>query len=418
MTTWRTSRRIALVSEHASPLAALGGVDAGGQNVHVAALAEHLARRGHDVTVYTRRDDPRLPRVVPVRAGLEVVHMDAGPATAVSKDELLPFMGQFAAELERSWETRRPDVVHAHFWMSGMASLSAARPLGVPVVQTFHALGVVKRRQQGRKDTSPPSRVATEAMLVEDVDHVVATCSDEVFELARLGGDRARITVVPCGVDLVHFRPEGPRERPRRRRRVVVLSRLVERKGIGNVIEALASVPDAELVVAGGADATDLRHDPEAHRLLELARRCGVADRVELRGRVGREDVPALLRSADVVACAPWYEPFGIVPLEAMACGRPVLATAVGGLTDTVVDGVTGVHVPPRRPDRIAAALVELLEDPVRRAEMGRAGRARVQERYGWERVAAATEATYERVRARTARGLAAASQRAGGEVT
>ena len=169
------------------------------------------------------------------------------------------------------------------------------------------------------------------------------------------------------------------------------------------MIEALADVADTELVIAGGTDSVGLQHDREARRLVELAHRHGVADRVELRGQVGRDTVPALLRSADVVACAPWYEPFGIVPLEAMACGRPVLATAVGGLTDTVVDGVTGVHVPPRRPDRIAVALTELLGDPARRAAMGRAGRERVQARYGWARVAAATAATYERVLARSA---------------
>jgi len=395
--------RVALVSEHASPLAVLGDVDAGGQNVHVAALAEHLAARGHRVSVYTRRDDRALPAVVELGSGIDVVHIDAGPPTTVPKDQLLPFMGDFAEQLRRAWRRHRPDIVHAHFWMSGTASLTAGRDVGIPVLQTFHALGIVKRRHQGDKDTSPPGRIAVEAKLVRDVDHVIATCSDELFELIRLGGDRARISIVPCGVDIDRFCPEGPAEPRTASHRVVVVSRLVERKGIGNMIEALASVADTELVIAGGTDSVGLQHDREARRLAELAHRHGVADRVELRGQVGRDAVPALLRSADVVACTPWYEPFGIVPLEAMACGRPVLATAVGGLTDTVVDGVTGVHVPPRRPDRIAGALTELLGDPSRRAAMGRAGRERVQARYGWARVAAATAATYERVLARSA---------------
>ncbi len=154
--------RIAMISEHASPLAALGGVDAGGQNVHVAALSEALARRGHHVTVYTRRDATELPARVRVGQRLEVVHVDAGPARHVPKDQLLPYMGQLAAGVAADWARRPPDVVHGHFWMSGLAALDAARRADaghrVPVLQTFHALGTVKRRHQGAEDTSPPER--------------------------------------------------------------------------------------------------------------------------------------------------------------------------------------------------------------------------------------------------------------------
>ena len=153
-----------MVSEHASPLATLGGVDAGGQNVHVAALAAALARRGASVVVHTRRDDPALPRRVRTGQGVTVDHVPAGPAEVVSKDTLLPYMDAFAADLHRQWSRRRPDVVHAHFWMSGYAALEAARPLGIPVVMTFHALGVVKRRHQGSRDTSPPERLDVEQL--------------------------------------------------------------------------------------------------------------------------------------------------------------------------------------------------------------------------------------------------------------
>ena len=390
--------RIAMVSEHASPLAVLGGVDAGGQNVHVAALARALARRGVEVVVHTRRDGPGLPARVPFAPGVTVEHVDAGPPEPLPKDELLPFMPAFAAALERAWRERPPDAVHAHFWMSGMAALDAAAPLGVPVVHTFHALGIVKRRHQGHKDTSPPERLAIEARIAREADHIVATSTEEVFELTRMGASRARITVVPCGVDLGLFQPGGPAEPRRLRHRAVVVSRLVERKGIGNVITALAEVPDTELVVAGGPEAGRLGADPEARRLAELARRAGVADRVELRGRVDRASVPALLRSADLVVCVPWYEPFGIVPLEAMACGVPVVASAVGGLVDTVVHGLNGVHVPPREPAAVAAALRALLADPERRAAMGRAGLRRAR-RYAWDRIARSTLAVYRALR-------------------
>jgi D-inositol-3-phosphate glycosyltransferase len=391
--------RIAMVSEHASPLAVLGGVDAGGQNVHVAALATSLAARGAEVVVHTRRDDPELPRRVPLATGVEVDHVAAGPPTEVPKDELLPWMPAFAADLREQWIADPPDVVHAHFWMSAVAALDAVAGLGIPVVHTFHALGTVKRRHQGSRDTSPARRIELERSVAARVDRIVATCSDEVFELSRMGAGRRRITVIPCGVDLQRFTATGPAEpRDPGLHRIVAACRPVERKGIADVVRALRDVADTELHVAGGPDSAALDADPEACRLRALASELGVADRVVLRGRLGRDEMPALLRSADVVVCAPWYEPFGIVPLEAMACGVPVVATAVGGQIDSVVHGVTGLHVPPREPAALAAALAELLGDAPRRAELGRAGRQRARQRFGFDRIAAATLRVYEDV--------------------
>jgi glycosyltransferase involved in cell wall biosynthesis/phosphoheptose isomerase len=388
--------RISMVSEHASPLAVLGGADAGGQNVHVAALSQAMARRGAEVVVHTRRDDPGLPEYVQLSRGVLVHHVDAGPPEQIPKDDLLQHMPEFARRLEEAWRHHQPDVVHAHFWMSGHASLPGARVLQVPLVQTFHALGHVKRRYQGEKDTSPPQRLAIERELTATVDHVVATCTDEVFELVRLGAASGRLTVIPCGVDLERFRPDGPSE-PRRQGmlRLLTIGRLVERKGIGNVIEALGHVPDAELIVVGGPAREDLHRDAEAQRLLRIARDLGIDDRVELRGRVSRDDLPALIRSADALVAVPWYEPFGIVPLEAMACGVPVVASAVGGMIDTVVDGVTGVHAPPRDPDRLAELLRAVLGDPAAREAWGRAGVRRARRLYDWNRIAAATLDVY-----------------------
>jgi glycosyltransferase involved in cell wall biosynthesis len=387
--------RIAMVSEHASPLAALGGVDAGGQNVHVHALACALGRAGHQVVVYTRRDDRDLPRRVRIEPRVEVVHAPAGPPAPIPKDDLLPHMPALGEWLAAEWRRTRPDVVHAHFWMSGLAALHAARPLGIPVLLTYHALGAVKRAQQGVKDTSPRARIDAERMLARAVDRVVATANEEVFALLRMGASRDRISLVPCGVDLSCFCPGGRRERRGVRPRVVVVSRLVERKGIGNVVEALTRLPDVELVVGGGPDRDGRARDPDLRRLAALAAELGVADRVELRGRVARADVPALLRSADAVVCTPWYEPFGLVALEAMACGVPVVATAVGGLVDTVVDGRTGFHVPPRDPGAIAAAVSALLADPARARQLGAAGCVRARARYGWPTIAEETARAY-----------------------
>ncbi|HYT09810.1 MAG TPA: glycosyltransferase [Mycobacteriales bacterium] len=393
--------RIAMVSEHASPLAAVGGVDAGGQNVHVDALSRTLARAGHEVSVYTRRDSAELPPSVRTGDGVLVEHLDAGPAEPLPKDALLPYVRDLGTELAARFATDPPDLVHAHFWMSGLASLAATRGPDVPVlpvVQTFHALGVTKRRFQGRHDTSPAARIRVERALARDVARVIATSSEESSALVRLGAARHRITVVPSGVDVQQFTPEGPAAQRGPRLRVLSIGRLVPRKGFDTVIRAMAAVPDAELLIAGGPAAEGLADDPEARRLRRVAGRFGVADRVRLVGAVPRPDMPALLRSADLVVCAPWYEPFGIVPLEAMACGVPVVATAVGGFVDTVVDGATGTLVPPRRPDALAVAMRKLLSEPFWREAYGTAGVDRARSRYSWERIGGDTATVYEQV--------------------
>lgn len=390
--------KIAMVSEHANPLAALGEADAGGQNVHVAELSAALTRAGHDVTVYTRRESLDEPLEVRAPQGYGVVHVPAGPPRKEPKDRLLPYMGEFGSFLRDRWAADRPDVAHAHFWMSGLATALAASASGTPVTQTFHALGVVKKRYQGDQDTSPADRIRLERIIGRQAGRVIATCSDEVFELARLGVPRSRISVVPCGVDLGRFSPDGPTARRRERHRLVAVGRLVPRKGFDIAITALAQLPDTELVIAGGPERGRLSQDPEAARLRELADRLGVGDRVRWPGQVSREDMPALLRSADAVVCTPWYEPFGIVPLEAMACGVPVVAAAVGGLTDTVVDGVTGLLVRPHQPKELASRVRRLLDDPALCHAYGTAGHDRAVARYSWDRVAADTLRAYHKL--------------------
>lgn len=387
---------VALVSEHASPLAVLGGVDAGGQNVHVARLAGALADRGHRVTVYTRRDSPEPPDEVVLRPGVRVRHVPAGPPRHVPKDALLPYMPAFGDHLAGQWRERAPDVVHSHFWMSGLAALRATRELGLPLAHTYHALGTVKRRHQQDSDTSPRSRVADETAVGEGCHRVIATCRDEVTELGRMGITERKIDVVPCGVDTARFTPDGPAaDHGTRRPLLLQLGRLVPRKGAEVSIAALARLPEARLVIAGGPSADRVDQDPEVRRLRGLARAAGVTDRVSFTGGVRCEDVPQLLRAADVVLCPADYEPFGIVPLEAMACGTPVVATAVGGQLDTVSDPDCGRLVPPRDPAALARAVGELLLDGAVRAACGAAGRRRVLARYGWEQVAAGTEAVY-----------------------
>jgi D-inositol-3-phosphate glycosyltransferase len=396
--------KIDMISEHASPLATLGGADAGGQNVHVAALACALARQGHEIRIFTRRDDPDLAEAVLLAPGVTVEHVPAGPAQPVPKDELPANMPGFANWLSWRWTGDPPDVAHAHFWMSGLAAVTAAARCGVPVVQTFHALGRVKRRYQAAADTSPPQRVSVESSVGQSADAIIATCTDEVRELGAYGVASDRTYVVPCGVDCTHFRPDGPAARlpgvpGAPEPRILTLGRLVPRKGVDTVIAALAGVPDARLLVAGGPPAPLLAQDPEVRRLRGIADSAGVAGRVTFLGQVAHDDVPALLRTVDVVVLDPWYEPFGLVALEAMACGAPVVVSAVGGHLDTVPDGIVGLLVPPQDAAALAERLRQLLADPAMRAALGRAGVARARSRYSWDRIAADTLAVYAAVR-------------------
>lgn len=383
--------RIAMISEHASPLGD------GGQHTHVADLSAALAEQGHEVRVYTRRDDPAMAEEVDTAGGIRVVHVPAGPAHVVAPDLLLPYMGEFARWLEKHWQEGpwRPDVAHAHFWTSGLAAVTAAKQIGIPVVQSFHELGEVPSAH----GAAGPSRSGYERALGRAVDRVVANSQDEVQGLVRIGVPRARLTVVPAGVDSMRFSPEGPAvERDPERPRILSVGRLVERKGFGDVIQAMRYVPGAEVVVVGGPPADQLKADPGARSLRALAERFQVADRFRLVGEVPFRDLPRWYRSADLVVAAPWQEQFEASALEAMACGVPVVGTTVGGLTETVVDGLTGDLVPARDPRALGGALRRLVNDKVRRFAYATAALDRARQAYSWKRVASQIGSVYSTV--------------------
>jgi D-inositol-3-phosphate glycosyltransferase len=383
-----------MVAVDASPLAESGSGLSGGLNVHVAELSRALAGRGHEVRVYTRRDAAKPARDVSLLAdGVTVERVSTGPAKPLSEQELLPHLGDFGRRLAELWhdESRRPDVIHAHLYTSGLAALTATAKTRIPVVETFHFLASVRKKHEGDNASGPEPRAGLERQLGRLADRVIAQSEDEVAELGRLGVNRADLVVVPPGVDLDQFRPDGPAmDRDPDRRRILGVGRLVERKGFADLVMALRRVPDAELVIVGGPDKA-----PEAKRLKGLAERGGVADRLRLVGPVSHKDLAAWYRSADVLACAPWYEPFGLSPLEAMACGVPVVAYSVGGIAESVIDGVTGTLVPPRDVNALAAALRDLLGDQVRRMSFASAAADRVRSRYTWDRTAFEVERVY-----------------------
>jgi len=389
--------RIAMISEHASPLPT-GEAGAGAQQRHVAELSAALAQLGHDVRVYTRRDDPDLPAIVKTGEGVRVVHVPAGPAEVLPDEQLLSHMGDFARWLQTEWHDTDwlPDVAHAHFWTSGLATVTAARQVGIPVVQSFHELGAAEAPHDG------PSRTGYERALGRAVDRVVVQTQDEVRGLVRLGVPRSQCTVVPAGVDSERFTPEGPAvERDPERPRILSVGHLVEHKGFGDVIQAMRLVPGAEYVVVGGPPPAQLGTDPQAKRLRALAERCQVADRFRLIGSVPGRDMPRWYRSADLLVAAPWQEQFELAPLEAMACGVPVIGTAIGGINETVVDGLTGDLVPARDPRALGGALRRLINDKVRRFAYATAALDRARQAYSWKRVAAQLGAVYAAVSGR-----------------
>ena len=403
--------RIALISEHASPLAAIGSVDAGGQNIYVLNVAKCLARAGHHVDVLTRRDDPELPAAVDVRPGMRVLHLPAGPASFVPKEGLLRHMPAFASAARELFHNSIDyDVIHANFFMSGLVGLRLKEIFGAPLAVTFHALGLVRQEHQGPDDRFPPVRVDIERCIVHKADRLIAECPQDRDDLRRLYGARTdRIATVPCGVDLDEFAP-GCKAAARRELGladdefvILQLGRMVPRKGVDNVIRALGRIgPDvkARLLVVGGESAEpDPRLTPEIGRLRRLAEACGVAARVTFTGQRQRHELQACYRAADVFVTTPWYEPFGITPLEAMACGTPVIGGAVGGIKHSVLDGITGFLVPPRDPETLAERLRQLHDHPWLGQAMGRSGVRRVRALFTWERVADELADVYESIR-------------------
>ena len=405
------SRRIAMISEHASPLGCLGGVDSGGQNVYVAQVARHLAAFGYQVDVFTRRDDAKLPEVAICSPGVRVVHVSAGPTRFVPKEELLPFMDRFR---ERMFQFCRRhaieyDLLHAHFWMSGLVAAEIKRRREIPFVMTFHALGRVRRLHQRDADRFPEERIAIEHRLVKEADCLVAECpQDEDDQIRLYGARRAKIRLVPCGFDKGELWPVA-KSKARRHLGldpcepiVLHVGRMVPRKGVDNAIRGFARLVrdhdvSARMVIVGGeSDDPDPVLTPEIGRLQQIAAEEGVADRVRFVGRKGRTELKYYYSAADAFVTTPWYEPFGITPIEAMACGLPVIGANVGGIKYSIRHGETGYLVPPNDPDSLGQRLAQLVKQPQLLQRFSANGIERVNRLFTWRRVSAQIAEVYE----------------------
>ena len=406
-------KRLALISEHASPFGVLGGVDSGGQNVYVGQLAKHLAAMGYAVDVFTRRDHTLLPEIAEWVEGVRLIHVPAGPAVPIRKEDLLPLMEEFTAYVLQfcKCQSISYDLIHANFWMSGLVAADVKQQLGIPFVMTFHALGRVRRLHQGKADEFPDARFAIEDRLAAEADIIIAECPQDEADLCELyHADSNKIRLVPCGFNPTEFEPlSKPLARvalglPADARVLLQLGRMVPRKGVDNVIRSLAYLTHehqmaAQLLVVGGDlyDA-DVRIVDEVSRLQTIATETGVADRVTFVGRQGREVLKYYYSAADVFITTPWYEPFGITPIEAMACGTPVIGAQVGGIKFTVRDGETGYLVPPNDPMALADRLAHLYQQPALMERFRQQAIARANELFTWQTVATAMASVYEQV--------------------
>ncbi len=456
-------KRLAFISEHASPLATLGGVDSGGQNVYVAQTACALTRLGYTVDIFTRRDDRNQPTIVHWQPGVRVIHVEAGPPHFVCKEELLALMDEFTEWMVRFIQKESggkgtknglvnaatkgsngvhsvPEdsptpiyaLVHAHFFMSALVASRLKQRLGLPYVVTFHALGKVRLQHQGKADAFPPVRLAIEEMVVREADRIIAECPQDRSDLIELyQAAPEKLTVIPCGCNLDEFYPV---DRPLacsvlgldpRKKYLLQLGRMVPRKGVETVIRGFAhylrrqqaastssastgsasgstlaaastgSAAALELLIVGGEEDPET---PEIKRLQAIAVEEGIQGCVRLLGRRDRDLLKYYYSVAEFFITVPWYEPFGITPLETMACSIPVIGSAVGGIKFTVKDQETGLLVPPQDPVALAAAIGTLLHDPATLAQMRVNALQRVRKEFTWEKVAGQLDKVYQAV--------------------
>ncbi|HEY3110924.1 MAG TPA: glycosyltransferase [Chloroflexota bacterium] len=405
--------RVAMVSVHGCPLDMLGSREVGGMQLYVRELSRELARLGVSVDVFTRKTRPDLPRVVAFGERARVVHLDAGPQQRIDKNTVVQHLPAFIENLERFNEREgiRHQVVHSHYWLSGWVGQRLGELWRIPHVTMFHTLGRIKNYANthagGRRGVLETSmRIEIERRVSRGADAIVASTEAERQSLVEQYGARAeRIAVMPPGVDLQLFAPvdRGVARAALGLSGEVLLfvGRIDPVKGLDTLLEAIALLrhrPGLQLLVAGGAGAAHAADPDEAH-LRGLARKLGVADRVLWLGPVEQERLPLYYSGADVCVVPSRYESFGLVALEALACGAALVASRVGGLPSIVRDGENGLLVPWRTPAEFAGRIEQLLNDPELAARLRRAARPSMA-RFSWAATARRVIGLYDELSA------------------
>jgi len=413
------SLRVAMLSVHTCPLAALGGKETGGMNVYVREVSRELGRMGVAVDVFTRSQNASIPRVVQLGEGARVIHLPAGDEAPMARERVYDHLDEFVDGVE-AWRIAGSidyDLIHAHYWLSGVAALTLKARWSAPVLQMFHTLGRLKNRvARSAAELEPRVRLEEETRIVSGADRIVAANVVERAELLRdYGAHASRIATIPCGVDTDLFRP-GDRAEARRglgldeRPVLLWVGRIAPIKGLDTLLDAVARLSATGqsprlLIVGGEADEPANGHEASLRRRIERLR---LEDTVRFIGPQPQSVLPAYYVAADVTVLPSYYESFGMVALEAMACGSPVIASRVGGLVTTVRDGVTGFLVPDSDVPALAERIESLIADPELRWRVGREG-VRWAAQHRWPCVAEAVCREYASLEARARAHLDAA---------
>lgn len=354
-------------------------------------LSAALSARGHDVTGFARRKARRA-------TGNRTVVVTVGPREPTSSSEVLPYIGDWASALTRQWSAEAPDVVHAYGWLGGLAAQLAARRLKVPTVQSFLGLAATSGRGGAAGPGPNSERIRIERLLAHSATWVTGESADDVDALSRMRRSRARVSALTSGVDVERYNSRGPALARTDLHRVLCLApNPMPCNGFDIAVKALPRIPATELVIAE-TEPTNPDHDGARARLQQQAAKLGVAERVRFAHTVAGDELPMLLRSADVVACTPRQPPRATSVLQAMASGVVVVAFGVGVLKDAVVDDVTGLVLPSETPGSLSAALRSLLAQSFQCESMGAAGRSRALSRYAWDRIALDSQNIYQQV--------------------
>lgn len=405
--------RIAMLSYHTCPLAILGGKDTGGMNVYVRELTRQLGSMGVQADVFTRSQDEHVPHVLhDLGYGNRVVHIPAGPEIPLSKENLVSYIPNFIQGIQEfaAQKNLTYDIIHSHYWMSGLAGITLKSIWKVPFIQMYHTLGLMKQRVARLPGEAEGAyRIEGEKMVMKEADRIVAATTAEFAQLQWLyQADVRKIMIIPPGVDLSHFYPIPSDEAklyigvPPCSQMLLFVGRIEPLKGLDTLIKALAIMRVRGvyvcLTVIGGEQQNEvITPNSEMARIQAICEEANISDLVTFLGKKGQNTLPYYYSAAEAVVVPSYYESFGMVALEAMACGVPVVASHVGGLAFLVQDGITGFTVPVDDPQALADRLTILVEDPDLREKMGRQAAAFAYE-YGWERIARRVIALYEEV--------------------
>lgn len=387
---------IALISDHGDPAAEIGKEEAGGQNVYVRQVGEALAKLGWQVDMFTRKTHPSQAAIVQHSPYCRTIRLKAGPEEFIPRDRILNYMPQFVEgflKFQAKEGTNYP-LVHTNYWLSAWVGLQLKAQSNIQLVHTYHSLGVVKYKAIAARPAIAETRLAVEQQILEQAHCVVATSPQEVEVLREQVSPHGRIEVIPCGTDLANFR-WIPKAEARTQlgfeaedQIVLYVGRFDPRKGIETLVRASAicqarQTGSFKLVIAGGWE-TDQLDGQEFERIQRLVAEVGLTEQTVFAGRLGHDVLPLYYAAADICVVPSHYEPFGLVAVEAMACGTPVIASNVGGLKFTVVPEETGLLVPPQDPNAFAQAIDRILMDELWAHKLRRQASIRVRENFSW----------------------------------